>query len=90
MESQDAYIPPDLHFSPQSTQSPKVGGVLNNTEYRYSDATNEALNERASLVNIQFTELPILNVYDMTKRSANFLKYKRGNVARPDDLESNI
>ena len=34
--------------------------------------------------------MPILNLYDMTKRSANFLKYKRGNVDRPDDLESNI
>lgn len=42
------------------------------------------------MVNVQFSELPILNVYDMTRRSANFLKYKRGKVERPNDLESNI
>ena len=84
--SSEVYIPPDLQFSPQSSTSPKLN--INNTEYRNSTATIEQ--ERASLVNIQFTELPILNVYDMTKRSSNFLKYKRGNIVRPDDLESSI
>ena len=48
------------------------------------------LNDRPSLVDVEFTELPVLNVFDLTRRSENFLKYKRGAVARPADLESNI
>ena len=47
-------------------------------------------NDRASLVDVEFTELPVLNVFDLTRRSENFLKYKRGDVERPADLESSI
>ena len=46
--------------------------------------------ERASLVNVQFAELPVLNLYDLTRRSENFLKYKRGDVTKPGDLESSV
>ena len=46
--------------------------------------------ERASLVNVQFAELPVLNLYDLTRRSENFLKYKRGDVTKPSDLESSV
>ena len=41
-------------------------------------------------MDVEFTELPVLNVFDLTRRSENFLKFKRGDVARPGDLESSI
>ena len=34
--------------------------------------------------------MPVLNVYDLTRRSENFLKYKRGDVTKPGDLESSV
>ena len=83
-------MPPDLQFAPGMAQSPKEGGI-NNTEYRPSTATsNTILGDRPSLVNVQFTELPILNLYDITRRSVNYRKYKEGAINGPDDLESNI
>ena len=88
--SNDEYVPPDLRFT-QGAYSPKSGGI-NNTEHRPSTlaSTNPLIAERPSLVNVSFTELPILNLYDITKRSVNYRKYKQGAINGPDDLESNI
>ena len=34
--------------------------------------------------------MPVLNLYDLTRRSENYRNYKKGVVNCPDDLESNI
>ena len=34
--------------------------------------------------------MPIVNLYDLTRRSENYRKYKKGAINCPDDLESNI
>ena len=89
------YIPPDLAVAglggPASASSPR-GLNINRTTYhshRFSGTAEPGI-DRASLVNVQFAELPVLNLYDLTRRSENFLKYKRGDVTKPDDLESSV
>ena len=39
---------------------------------------------------MEFTELPIVNMFDLTKQSSNFIKCKKGEVKHPHDLECNI
>lgn len=39
---------------------------------------------------ISFTQIPFLNVFDLTRRSANAQLYKQGRVNHPRDLASEI
>ena len=85
------YVPPDIMFSPSSNQSARITGRLNYTEYdhRYSSGADPSMT-RSSLLNVEFTELPIVNMFDLTKQSSNYIKCKKGEVKHPDDLECNI
>ena len=95
-----SYNPPALNTSPTSTyanemlssqrllnsQEQPVNGLLNQT--RPVTLTSHDLLPAYTPVTI--SELPMLTVYDLTKRSSNITKYKQGRVQNPADLDTEI
>ena len=61
--------------------------MLNDTS-RFTTFTNDGL--PSDFIPITISELPVVNLTDLTKKSTNFFKCRQGNLRGPDDLESHI
>ena len=64
----------------------KTPGTLLNETQRFTTVTNDGI--PADFIPITISELPLINLVDLTKKSANFFKINRLNG--PEDLESDL